>query len=65
MSTGEKIKKIRKERGMKQNEVARDLETSQSYISMVENDRTIPTVRFIKLFCLQYGIEKAFFEECD
>ena len=58
MNTGEKIKKIRKERGMKQIEVAKDLETCQSYISMVENGRTVPTARFIKLFCLQYGVEK-------
>lgn len=43
---------------MKQIEVAKDLETCQSYISMVENGRTVPTARFIKLFCLQYGVEK-------
>lgn len=59
MNTGEKIKMVRKEKGMKQIDVARDLEISQSYISMVENGRTIPTSRFVKLFCLQYGVEES------
>lgn len=58
MNVGESIRKIRKERGLKQTDVARDLEISQSYLSMVENGREIPTRRFIKLFCLQYGVEE-------
>lgn len=55
---GKKIKKIRKEMGMKQKDISRDLEVSQSYISEVENGKEIPTKRFIKLFCLQYGISE-------
>ncbi len=59
MDIGEKMKVIRKEKGLKQADVARDLETSQSYISAVENGRTVPTARFIKLFFLQYKAELA------
>ena len=55
-SIGEQIRKIRKEKGLKQRNVAKELEVSQSYISLVENGKTIPTKRFVKLFCLQYKI---------
>lgn len=57
MNIGMKIKRIRIDKGMKQKDIARDLETTQSYISQIENGRTIPTKRFIKLFCLKYGID--------
>lgn len=53
---GEQLRKIRQEKGLKQIDIARDLEISQSYISLVENGKTIPTKRFLKLFCLQYEI---------
>lgn len=55
-SIGEQIRKIRQEKGLKQKDVAKELEISQSYISLVENGKTIPTKRFLKLFCLQYKI---------
>lgn len=56
INIGEQIKKIRQEKSLKQIDIARDLEVSQSYISLVENGKTIPTRRFLKLFCLQYEI---------
>jgi transcriptional regulator with XRE-family HTH domain len=59
MSIGENIKKIRKEKGLKQKDMASDMEVVQSYISQVENNKTTPTPKFIKLFCLQYGVEKS------
>lgn len=58
MNIGENIKRIRKEKGMKQSDIARDMQISQSYISQVENGKTIPTSRFIKLFCLQYEVDE-------
>lgn len=57
ISIGEQIRTIRHEKGLKQIDIARDLEISQSYISLVENGKTIPTKRFLKLFSLQYGID--------
>jgi transcriptional regulator with XRE-family HTH domain len=58
MSLGKTLRQIRKDKGLKQVDVAKELETSQSYISQIENDQTIPTKRFLKLFCLQYGVDK-------
>lgn len=57
ISIGEQIRTIRHEKGLKQIDIARDLEISQSYISLVENGKTNPTKRFLKLFSLQYGID--------
>lgn len=59
INVSERIKKIRQEKGLKQIDLARDLEVSQSYISLVENGKTIPTRRFLKLFCLQYEIDSS------
>ncbi len=56
---GEIFKKVRKDNRLKQVDIAKELQTSQSYISQIENNQTIPTKRFIKLFCLQYGIDSA------
>lgn len=58
MNIGKKMKLIRIEKGLKQIDMAREMETTQSYISQVENGVTIPNARFIKLFCLQYGVDK-------
>lgn len=58
MSIGENIKKMRKEKGLNQKDIAKEMEATQSYISQIENGKTIPNKRFIKLFCLQYGVDK-------
>lgn len=61
MNIGKKMKLIRIERGLKQIDMAREMETTQSYISQVENGVVIPNARFVKLFCLQYGVDKESF----
>lgn len=58
MSIGENLRKIRKEMGMRQVDVANDMEISQSYISSVECGKTMPTPRFVKLFCLLYKADE-------
>ncbi len=58
VSIGECMREIRKQRGLKQQEVAEVMTVNQSYISQVENGKTKPTLMFIKLFCLQYGIDE-------
>lgn len=58
MSIGDSLKQIRKDKGLRQIDVAKELEISQSYISLVENNQTIPNNRFLKLFCLQFGVDK-------
>ncbi|MCM1543491.1 MAG: helix-turn-helix domain-containing protein [Blautia sp.] len=58
MDIGERMKEIRKEKGLSQADVARDMMSSQSYISGVERGREMPTPRFVKLYCLQYGISE-------
>lgn len=49
------MKEIRKQRGLRQSDVARDMLTVQSYISSIETGKTVPTPRFQKLFFVLYG----------
>ncbi len=58
MNIGKKMKLIRAEKRLRQIDMAREMETTQSYISQVETGTVIPNARFIKLFCLQYGVDK-------
>lgn len=55
---GQVIKTVRKQKGLKQIDVAKEMTVSQSYISQIENEVTAPTSMFIKLFCLQYSIDE-------
>ncbi|MCM1193940.1 MAG: helix-turn-helix domain-containing protein [Butyrivibrio sp.] len=58
MNIGKKMKLVRVEKGLNQIDMAREMETTQAYISQVETGRIIPNARFVKLFCLQYGVDK-------
>lgn len=59
MGIGGRMKEIRKEKGLTQADVSRNLMVSQSYISSVECGNEMPNARFVKLFCLQYGVDEA------
>lgn len=48
MSLGKKIRKIRLEKDLKQIEVAKQAEISNSYLSDIEVDRTEPSLKTLK-----------------
>ena len=55
MDFGARMKEIRKLKGLKQADVAKDMLTSQSYISAVETGQEAATPRFQKMFWLLYA----------
>ncbi len=54
LSTGERIKSIRKAVGMNQQQFADTLSVSRSFISRVESDKEIPSDTLIKLISLTF-----------
>ena len=57
MSIGDNFKQIRKDKKLKLADFAKVLGVSQSYISQIENNKTIPNKRFLKLFCLLFEVD--------
>lgn len=47
---GEAIKKARKAKGYKQNEFAVKCEISQSHLSRIENGKSNPSIKVLKVF---------------
>lgn len=56
MDLGERIKEIRKECSITQNDFARRMLVSASYISKVESGKETPSDIFLKLMSLEFGI---------
>ena len=52
---GSKIRKLRLDRGLTQNEVAESLHVSPGYICNVENGRTALSLRLLKYFAVLTG----------
>ena len=44
-------------------DIAHAMTVEQSYISQVENGKTVPTPMFIKLFCLTFSVNEEQFHE--
>ena len=63
LDAGKIIKNIRKEKGLRQKDIAHAMTVGQSYISQVENGKTVPTPMFIKLFCLTFSVNEEQFHE--
>lgn len=57
-SIGSRIKILRKSEGLTQKDFSKKLLISQSYLSGLENGNEIPTNKFIKLICLEFGIRE-------
>lgn len=58
-SLGNRIKTLRKSEGLTQKDFSKRLLISQSYLSGLENGNEIPTNKFIKLICLEFGIRES------
>ena len=48
MNIGQRIREVRKERGLSQEELAEKIGLNRSYLSLVENGRSSPTFEFIE-----------------
>lgn len=57
-NVGSRIKELRKSENLTQNEFAKRLLISQSYLSGIENENEIPTDKLIKLTCLEFGLNE-------
>lgn len=50
------IREIRLKRGLSQEDMARDLDVSSNYISLIETDRKKPGMNFLRRISTQYKI---------
>lgn len=65
MTAGEMIKKLRKDKGMSQEELAEIMTVGQPYISSLERDIELPSQMFIRLFCKFFSLDEHAFYEGD
>lgn len=56
MTVGERIKYVRKEKGITQQELADALDLKQNTIATYEMDRTRPSERTLKSICAKFGV---------
>jgi repressor LexA len=61
MSIGEKIKKLRLQKGIKQEELAKKLNISRQSISHYETGRAIPSIDVLKLLADYFGVTVDYF----
>jgi transcriptional regulator with XRE-family HTH domain len=62
---GERVKHIRKSKGLNQDEFAKQIEISQSMLSGIESGREILTDRNVKLICLEFGVNMEWLKNGD
>ena len=55
---GERFRKVRDELGLKQQDIAKSLGVSQSYISGIEKGNKNPSETFVELLCCKFNINK-------
>lgn len=55
---GERFKKAREQLGLKQKEIAKQLDVSPSHISGIESGKKTPSDRLVELFCLKFKISR-------
>jgi len=63
MNVGERIKKLRTEKGMTVNKLANISGVSQSYLRDIELGNKQPTVEYLSYICEGLGVSLAFFFE--
>jgi len=62
-STGYRIKQLRKKHGYTQKDLAKYLQTSQSYIAKLENDKLQLNDKLINKLCLLYNCNHEYITE--
>lgn len=56
MNYGQKLKDLREDHDLKQEDIAKILETSQSYYAQYENGKRPLPIKHLKTLCLYYRI---------
>lgn len=56
MTIGEKIKKLRKEKGINQTELGKELQMTQRKLSYLENNTSDPSTEDIRNICIYFNI---------
>ena len=56
MAMNETIAKIRKEKGITQQEMAKDLYVTRQAVSRWETGETSPSIDMVKLICVTYSV---------
>lgn len=56
LTFGERLRIIRKKKGLQQQELAKRTGINQSHISNYEHGKYIPTISTLKLFCEALGV---------
>jgi transcriptional regulator with XRE-family HTH domain len=65
MTLGNAIKLIRTARGIKQIELARSMNTSPNYISLVEKDKREPSISFLNRLAKELSVPVSMFFMCQ
>lgn len=61
MSIGEKIRCLRKEKGLTQRQLAEDINFSHSYIGDLESNRTNPSIKTLEILADYFNVEMTSF----
>lgn len=56
MNIGQNIRKIRKEKGLQQKQVAMELEIDQSNYNKIENDKRMPSIEMLNKIAAFFGV---------
>ncbi|MDK1716394.1 helix-turn-helix domain-containing protein [Dellaglioa algida] len=60
MTTGERIKKLRKDRGLTQSELAKEIGISRSYMSEIESDKRNMSIKTLTKIATGLDISLSF-----
>lgn len=60
MSIGKGVKFVRVASGLRQGEMAKQLEISQNYLSLIENNKAEPSITLIRKISSTFGVPASF-----
>lgn len=63
MDIGDKIKKVRKAAGLTQEEFAKVLHVTGSYISEIEKGKKVPSDTLCDMVCMKFNVSKEFWDK--
>ncbi len=61
MTFGERLRELRQDRGLTQQDLGNALKTTQRKISYLENDKNEPSMDDLKRLCLFFGVSADYF----
>lgn len=63
LSIGEKIKNLRKEKGITQRDLSEKINYSHSYIGDLESNRTNPSIKTLEILAEYFNVDTVYFFE--